>query len=142
MIETGLKEIFADLKGDNKNVDIENVIKNHYEKLVGKVDAGYLSTSRTGLTELFYKNSTGNLWIELKEEKILGTQFKKELKEHVKKEVGEDILKLPHKEYKSITKELGQSVKIDSKRKSEDKNYQTTTPIVKNPDKTNDGRSL
>ncbi len=120
MILETLIETFKELKKENKNVDISSIIGTNLEKLAGVVDPGYFSTTRTGLTELYYKNSSsttvglisGGIYLDKKT--ILSSTFKLDLKSHINEQIGEELQKLAAKKIivptKEDPKELAQKV--------------------------------
>ncbi|MBY0533710.1 MAG: pentapeptide repeat-containing protein [Rickettsiaceae bacterium] len=111
MIMETLVETFKELKKENKNVDITGIIEANAKKLAGEVDAGYFSTTRTGLTELYYKNSTSTTvglvsgGIYLDKQTILGSPFKSNLKSHINDQIGEELEKLAAKKITVSKKE-------------------------------------
>jgi hypothetical protein len=99
LIKESLQEAFKELKKQNNNVDITGIIGQNMDKLVGKVNPGYLSTSGDGLSLLYYKNSsyttagltTGGVYLDSK--KIQAKEFAVNLKSHIEKDVGKEMKK-------------------------------------------------
>ncbi|WP_316353287.1 pentapeptide repeat-containing protein [Candidatus Trichorickettsia mobilis] len=98
LIEQNLKDTFYQLKKENKGIDLSDTISQQTGELVGTVDKRLISTARTGLTELYYKNSTytsagmiGTGGIYLDEAKIGKEDFSGKIKQMVKDSVQPSI---------------------------------------------------
>lgn len=122
MIMATLMDTFKELKKENKNIDVTDIIASNAKKLSGEVDAGYFSTTRTGLTELYYKNSSSTTvglvsgGIYLDKQTIQGTAFKLSLKSHINDQIGGELKKLAEKEIivpiKQDAKKLAQTIEL------------------------------
>jgi len=81
LISQNLKDVFYQIKKDKNGADLSDVLTKSVQEIAGSVDKGYLSTSRTGLTELYYNNSSyttagyasGGIYLD--ENKMAETKF-------------------------------------------------------------------
>ena len=58
LIDYQLQKTFLEIKRENKGVDMSETINQQIDKMVGTVEKGWSTTTRTGLTELYYQNSS------------------------------------------------------------------------------------
>ncbi len=99
IIDESLKDAFNSIKKQHNNLNIANIVAMHAEELIGTVKAGYLATTRTGLTDLYYNNSsyttaglaTGGIY--LNKQKINDKEFAIKIQNHIVNEIGADIKK-------------------------------------------------
>ncbi len=58
LIFESLKEVISEIKKEHGGIEVADILKEKRAELIGKVDAGYFSTTRTGLTKEYYQNTS------------------------------------------------------------------------------------
>jgi len=104
LIVESLQDVILEIKKERGGIDVTDVLKEKREELVGKVDVGYFSTSRTGLTEKYYQNTSyttvglasGGVYLDSAKSK--NPVFLSAVKEFIMTLIGED----PSKQEKSV----------------------------------------
>jgi hypothetical protein len=99
LIFESLKDVILEIKKERGGIDVTDVLKEKREELVGKVDVGYFSTSRTGLTEKYYQNTSyttvglasGGVYLDSAKSK--NPMFLSAVKEFITTLIGEDLSK-------------------------------------------------
>ena len=99
LIFESLKDVILEIKKELGGIDVTDVLKEKREELVGKVDVGYFSTSRTGLTEKYYQNTnyttvgfaSGGVYLDSAKSK--NPTFLSAVKEFITTLIGEDLSK-------------------------------------------------
>ncbi len=58
LIFESLKEVISEMKKEYGGIEVADILKEKRAELIGKVDAGYFSVTRTGLTKEYYQNTS------------------------------------------------------------------------------------
>ena len=57
LIFESLKDVISEMKKEHGGIEVADILKQKRTELIGKVDSGYFSVTRTGLTKEYYQNT-------------------------------------------------------------------------------------
>jgi hypothetical protein len=94
-----LKEVILEIKKEHGGIEVADILKEKRAELVGGVDSGYFSVTRTGLTKEYYQNTSyttvglasGGIYLDPSRSK--DPNFLSVVKEFIAGLVGSDIAK-------------------------------------------------
>ena len=58
LIFESLKDVILEIKKEHGGIEVADILKEKRTELVGGVESGYFSTTRTGLTKEYYQNTS------------------------------------------------------------------------------------
>jgi len=99
LIFESLKEVILEIKKEHRGIEVADILKEKRAELVGGVDSGYFSVTRTGLTKEYYQNTSyttvglasGGIYLDPSRSK--DPNFLSVVKEFIAGLVGSDIAK-------------------------------------------------
>lgn len=99
LIFESLKEVISEMKKEHGGIEVADILKEKRAELIGKVDSGYFSVTRTGLTKEYYQNTSyttvglasGGIYLDPARAK--DPNFLSVVKEFIAGLVGSDIAK-------------------------------------------------
>lgn len=99
LIFESLKEVISEMKKEHGGIEVADILKEKRAELIGKVDSGYFSVTRTGLTKEYYQNTSyttvglasGGIYLDPARAK--NPNFLSVVKEFIAGLVGSDIAK-------------------------------------------------
>lgn len=94
-----MKEVILEIKKEHGGIEVADILKEKRAELVGGVDSGYFSVTRTGLTKEYYQNTSyttvglasGGIYLDPSRSK--DPNFLSVVKEFIAGLVGSDIAK-------------------------------------------------
>jgi len=99
LIFESLKDVILDMKKEHGGIEVADILQQKRTELIGKVESGYFSVTRTGLTKEYYQNTkyttvglaSGGIYLDPARSK--DPNFLSAVKEFIVGLIGSDIAK-------------------------------------------------